>query len=168
MNNRGGRMKGDKIKVVIIYILVLIIIALVAYLMYIVVSSNDEKEAETNVNEPDQTDEIADECKFGVTLAEYNDIINNPAEANLCSGESELTITDITVNGRVQNIKVKFYNGESTSSGGVYLNDREVVTGASLNVKNGIGVCLLILRAEILPLTCKGKAIMILFRNRIT
>lgn len=140
MNNRGGRMKGDKIKVVIIYILILIIIALVAYLMYIVVSSNDEKEAETNVNEPDQTDEIADECKFGVTLAEYNDIINNPAEANLCSGESELTITDITVNGQVQNIKVRFYNGESTSSGGVYLNDREVVTGASLNVKNGIGV----------------------------
>src|SRR5699024_10275096 len=84
-------------------------------------------------------DEIADECKFGVTLAEYNDIINNPAEANLCSGESELTITDITVNGRVQNIKVRFYNGESTSSGGVYLNDREVVTGASLNVKNVIG-----------------------------
>lgn len=140
MNNRGGRMKGDKVKVVIIYILILVIIALVAYLMYIVLSSNDEEKLDTENKEPVQTDELADECKFGVTLAEYNDIINNPSGTSLCNGDNELTITDIVVNGQGQNLKVRFYNGESTSKGGVYLNDRKVVTGASLNVKNGIGV----------------------------
>lgn len=138
MNNRGGRMKRDKIRMVIIYILILVIIVLVAFLMYIVLTSG-KKENKVDTNEPVKKNEIAEECKFDVDLSNYNTIINNPASENLCSGDNELNITGVMVGGKEQNLKVEFYNGEG-EDGAVYLDDKKIVNGASLSVQNGLGV----------------------------
>ena len=42
MNNRGGRMKRDKAKIIIVYILMFIILCLVGYLIYFAINLNKD------------------------------------------------------------------------------------------------------------------------------
>lgn len=139
MNNRGDRMKGEKIRVIIIYVLVIVIIALVGYLIYNFFINNKE---DNTKKEEVKVSDIASECTFGVTSADYNAVVNGN-NSNLCGGLNKLKINDIILSGTQMNVEVNYYNGNVNAEDekmGFYINGKRILKLASNGNRNNIGV----------------------------
>lgn len=145
MNNRGGRMKRDKAKIIIVYILMFIILCLVGYLIYFAINLNkdtkeDKKDTPTKTEEKT---EISDSCIFNISLGELASLEGNSGSLSLCAGYNKLTLDNIVLDGKTQNVYLNYYNGtlaEQDNILGVYINDKKVVVGASYDTKNVVGV----------------------------
>lgn len=132
-------MKGEKIRVVIIYFLVLVLIGLVWYLVYFINNQNNPKQKQEKTVTETTKDEITSACTFDVTLEEFNKL-NSDQTIELCE-ENKLNISDIVINDNVIDIYAIYYNGsESKDKLGIYINDNQIIKGASKKDKNTITV----------------------------
>ncbi len=132
-------MKGEKIRIIIIYILVIVIIALVSYLIYSCLTNNKESNTE---KEDVKVNEIASECTFNVTSSEYSEIVKGN-NSNLCDGLNKLIINDIILDGTQMKVEVNYFNGnadEADDNMGMYIDDKRIIRLASNDNKNNIGV----------------------------
>lgn len=145
MNNRGGRMKRDKIKIIIIYILMFVIFALVGYLIYFIVNTNKETEKTETKQQIQKTDEtsISDSCTFSVTLNELDSLEQNRSAISMCEGYNKLVVNNITLNSQPQDVYLIYYNGTQSKNNnklGLYINNKQVTNGASYDIINVLGV----------------------------
>lgn len=132
-------MKGQKIRVVIIYILVIIILVLVGYLIYNFFMNDKEETATKDIK---QDSDISNECTFDITISEYNAVVNGN-NSKLCGGLNKLVINDINLDGTPMDVEVRYYNGnihENDNSTGMYISGKRAVKLASIGYKNNIGV----------------------------
>lgn len=132
-------MKGEKIRVAIIYILVIVIILLVGYLIFNVFVNNKE---DNTKKEKVKTNAISSECTFDITTADYSLIVNGN-NSNLCGGLNKLKIGDIVLDGNQMDVEVNYYNGNITEENenmGFYIDGKRVLKLASNENKNNIGV----------------------------
>jgi len=132
-------MKGEKIRVIIIYVLVIVIIALVGYLIYnFFINSKEDNTKKEEVKASD----IASECTFDITSADYSAIVNGN-NSNLCGGLNKFKINDIMLDGNQMDVEVNYYNGslnESDDSTGIYINGNRILKSVSTNNKNQMGI----------------------------
>ncbi len=132
-------MKGEKIRLVIIYILIAVIIGLVGYLIYnFFINKDEEKTSPATVTE----NVITEDCTFDVTSGDYSAIINGQT-SNICGGFNKFTINDVVLDGKNIDVSVIYYNGNITSDDdrtGMYIDDKRVVKNASKDYLNHIGV----------------------------
>ena len=132
-------MKGEKIRVIIIYFLVLVIIGLVGYLIYFIYDQNNNLKSKDSDSKVDaDTEEITDACTFDVTLAEFNEIYDNTVALELCTGYSKLNISDIVLNDNPIDVYAIYYNksDEEVIKSGIYMNDNQITSGLTLDNKN--------------------------------
>lgn len=132
-------LKGEKIRVVIIYLLVVLIFLLVGYLIYnFFINTNGSKPKE----EAKKESEISKECTFDVKLADYNSIIRQ-GSSDICGGINKINITDATLDGKNLDLEVRYYNGsidESDNGTGIYIGGKRVTQYASSNYQNKFGI----------------------------
>jgi len=132
-------LKGEKIRVVIIYILVVLILLLVGYLIYnFFVNTNDNK-PKTDVK---NDNEISKDCTFDVKLGDYNSMISQ-GSSDLCGGINKINISDVALDGKQIDLEVRYYNGaidERDNESGVYIDGKRVIQYASSNYQNKFGV----------------------------
>jgi len=129
-------MKGQKIRVIIIYILVMVIILLVGYLIVNFFMNNKEVTKE----KPHDTEDIMSQCIFTITRNDYVSIIGGNT-SNICGGLNKFIINDIILDGTPLDVEVRYYNGTTNDNdSGMYINGKRIIKGASNSVKNNIGI----------------------------
>ncbi len=146
MNNRGDRMKRDKLKIIIVYILMFVILCLVGYLIYFSINLNKdskEKIEDSSNKQTEETVEISENCTFNISLSQLSSLENNPNALSLCVGYNKLILDGVILSGNPQDIYLNYYNGtlaEPSDILGVYLNNKKIITGASYDTKVVAGV----------------------------
>lgn len=128
-------MKGQKIRVIIIYILVVVIIFLVGYLIVNFFMNNKENTKEESLNKED----IISQCTFTITSSDYSSIIGGN-NSDICGGLNKFIINDIVLDGTPIDVEVRYYNGTTNDNTGMYINGKRVIKNASNSVKNNIGI----------------------------
>ena len=133
-------MKGEKIRIIIIYFLFLVIVGLVGYLIYFVIDENKTEKPIKEKEPPKQQEEITEACTFDITVAEFNDFDNTPLE--LCQGNNKINISDIVLKDNAIDIYA-IYNKDSKTTSinpGLYMNDNQIIKSISKSDKNIITV----------------------------
>ncbi len=138
-------MKGEKVRVIIIYFLFLILLGLIGYLIYFIYENNNETKTpkKQTTNENVKKEENTKECEFSITLDKFNELYNNAQALQLCEGNNKLSITDIVLQNNAVDTYVIFYNGNSAdkdAKNGIYINNNQIVSGASQENKNIITI----------------------------
>ncbi len=135
-------MNRDKMKMVIIYVLIFIILGLVGYLIYFSLNQNTKTEEKKPAPEQPKVTErmakVAASCTFDVNLSEFGEMLNDSTK--LCDGLNKYNISGITLDGKEQKIVVIYNNGTSANKTGIYLNDQKIISKASTNNQNILGV----------------------------
>ena len=105
-------MKGEKVRIIIIYFLVLVIIGLIGYLIYFIYDQNKpNKPKEIEIEETNENSEITDACTFDITLKEFNELAGDTA-LELCKGYNKLNISDVIIGENPIDIYAVYYNGK--------------------------------------------------------
>ncbi len=134
-------MKGEKVRIIIIYILIFVIVALVSYLIYTIMSSQPVKKEPVSEKE-DQSNEISEKCTFDMTLAEYGEIINGN-KSKICGGMNKINITDIMLNQQNLNVMIVYMNGkidQTDRDTGIYIDGDLAARYAANNYINSMGI----------------------------
>lgn len=126
-------MKGDKIRVVLIYILILIIIFMVGYLVYNSVG------VDKKVDKPSLDSDISEDCSFEMSLSEYNAMLGSD-KSNLCGGMNKIIVKNISLNDEETEVEVRYYNGDQSDESGVYVFGKRIVKGAGPKNINRFGI----------------------------
>jgi len=132
-------LKGEKIRVVIIYLLVVVIFLLVGYLIYNFFMNTNESKPKEEVK---KDNEISKECIFDVKLADYNTMLKQ-GSSDICGGINKINIVDATLDGNKLDLEVRYYNGvldERDNGTGVYMDGKRITQYASSNYQNKFGI----------------------------
>ena len=138
-------MKGDKIKIAVIYVLIFVIIALVGYLIYFVVSQNDTKVTtpKDEVDTPVKKNDVAEGCTFNVTMSEFGTLADDSNSLQTCTGLTKFNIENITLDGKTIDLYAVYSNTTSKSdaeNSGIYLQNRKILSSLTSTEKVRLGI----------------------------
>ena len=113
--------------------LLVIVLSIIIVILLMIILNNNKNVHKVNTKETEI--KIQDSCTADNTMKQFNKLAQN-ADLTLCGGLNQFNITDITLDGKKQDVYVRFYKGtvyDDNTFTGVYINGERAVPNASID-----------------------------------